>query len=201
MARLNRISNLEPLSKMLSYEADNIHISEGEKYLLKFMNKTHITKVFESIDDLKSINFDIISSKNIRQTFEINPLMLSLYDIFYTEKTKAFNITYNVVKINKIIFQDGNIKTFDHLYFYKSKGISRSDVQYPELSTKDYWFPTDKCPFQLDLNGNIDRISKLEDDILGDLCNYNSCNITEYGRYLTEENALISKYLFNLNLN
>ena len=201
MSRLNRPSTLMPLAKKINLEPNQYQISNIENYILKYMNKNHITKVFDSIDNLKSVNFDIISNKNIRKTFEINPLLLSLYDIFYNDNTKDFNITYDVVKINKIIFLDGNTKAFDHLYFYKSKGISRSDIQHPELSTKDCWFPTDKCPFQLDLSGNLDRLSKLEDDIVGDQCNYNSYEINKYGRYLTEENSLISKYLFNLNLN
>lgn len=201
MARPNRPSTLMPLSQKLSLEDSQYHISKHEKYLLKFMNKQHIILLFDSIDNLKHINFETITNKNIRNTLESNPLILSLYDIIYTNNSRDFNITYDVVKVNDIIFLDGTRQTFDDLYFYKSKGVSRSDVLHPELSTKDYWFPTDKCPFQLDLNGNLDRISKLEDNILGDHSNYNLYNITKYGRFLTEENALISKYLFNLNLN
>lgn len=201
MARLNRLTTSMALSQKLNFEASHSNISEGEKYLLKFTNKNHIITLFDSIENLKNINFEIITNENIRKTFEINPLALPLYDIFYTNKSRDFNITYDIVKVNNIVLQDGTIKSLDNLYFYKSKGISRSDLERPELSTKDYWFPTDKCPFQLDLNGDLDRISKLEDNILADLCNSNSYNITKYGRYLTEENALISKYLFNLNLN
>lgn len=186
---------LMPIRKTTNNKDNMYPITESEEYILKYMNNSCIINVYTHIGNIKDIEFELINNKNIHHTFETNPVTSLLYNIIYNDnKNRKFEITYKVVKINKITLLDSNTKTFDHLYFYQSKGISRN------YNTKDYWFPTDNSPFQLDLNGNLDRLSKLEDNILVSKYNHNQYNISKYGRFLTEENSLISKYLFNLNL-
>jgi len=167
----------------------------SEKYILKFMNQTHINIIYNDIGNLKKLEYTIITNDNIRDTFSINPMYLSVYDYFY--KDNNFNLQYDVIKINNIVLENGTKKNLDNIYFYKSKGVSRRIDSVYNINTKDYWFQTDYLPFQLDIDGSLDRISKIEDNILssGDNEGY---NVLKYGRFLTLESALISKYLHKI---
>ena len=86
-------------------------------------------------------------------------------------------------------------KNLIHLFFFfKSTGTSRG------VDTKDIWFPTNINPIDIGFEEN--RVTKLEDSILLTkiLPERSNINIDLYGRFLTLENALISKYLYeNIN--
>jgi len=101
-----------------------------------------------------------------------------------------------MVIIKEISYKDGIIKQYKNpIYFFKSTGTSRA------VDTKNLWFPTGNIPFEIDIvNEKINRITKLEDKILLDHSFDSNFNIEKYGRFLTLENALISKYLYDTDM-
>ena len=89
------------------------------------------------------------------------------------------------------------------VYFYKSSGESRIG-----MNTVNYWFPClGDCsqPINPFTGKKENRIRKLEDiylnkedkDIIEEL--KNNPDMEKYGRFITKENAMISKKLFQKN--
>lgn len=189
------------LSPLLTKLPDNIinnkHITHNEEQILKYMNKKDVNRLFSKIDKLEKkiigIDLEIINSKNVENTF--NNSNLALYKTIYSKKKYTPNRL--VVKIKKITFNDSTHKIFRvPIFFFKSSGESRRVSDNNSLKTKNVWFPTNKKPFQINFK-KIYRISKLEDPILqfGIRPVSKDSNILEYGRFLTLENAMISKFL------
>jgi hypothetical protein len=118
-----------------------------------------------------------------------------------------------ILKINTITIGSEE-KEFEELYFFKSSGSSR-----PGDNIEGIYFPLNYLPsvdnpdktylFELESNGI--RIKKPEDyyksiftqiSLEGYSSNKEKLNalknqLLNYGRFITEENALISKYLYN----
>ena len=172
-------------------------LNKVESDYLKFMNMKDVKDLFFEIDkiDLQIIglSFDFINSENVADTFDdsIKPLFLMIY------KDTPFIPERNIVKIKEIIFSDKLVKNLESpLYFFKSSGESRKLND--KLKTKDIWFPTNKNPLEMDFT-RVTRITKLEDPILASNIRPKdpSINIMKYGRFLTLENSLISKFLFD----
>lgn len=85
-------------------------------------------------------------------------------------------------------------------YFYKSSGTSRLD-----MGTENYWFPCmGDCSQPINpFTGKSERIRKLEDKYLDMEFSLlkeelkNNPNLMKYKRFITKENAMISKKLFH----
>jgi hypothetical protein len=195
--RAIELSQLTQLPKEKA--SNNTRISHNEEEILKFMNKKDVNRLFTKIDKLEKkiigIDLEIINSENIENTFNSESLNLVMYKSIYSKK--KYNPTRIVVKIKKITFNDSSHKIFKvPIFFFKSSGESRRVSNNNSLKTKDVWFPTDKKPFQINFN-EIYRISKLEDPILQFRIRPKNkdINIIKYGRFLTLENTMISKFL------
>jgi hypothetical protein len=174
---------------------NNIYISLVEENLLKFMNKQNITSLFLKIDkmDKKIIGLDIemINSSNVLDTF--NTPNKALFKTLYSKK--KYEPDRLVVRVKKITYSDLSTKTIrSPIYFFKSTGESRR--MNSRQKTTDIWFPTNIKPFELDFE-KVKRITKLEDPILDTKIRPldKDININEYGRFLTLENAMISRFL------
>ena len=178
-----------------STKRNNIYISSEEESLLKFMNKQNVSSLFSKIDkmDRKIIGLDIemINSSNVLDTF--NTPNKAIFKVLYSNK--RYEPDRLVVKVKKITYSDLSTKTIKSpIYFFKSTGESRRMNN--SKKTTDIWFPTNKKPFELDLR-KVKRITKLEDPILNSKLRPldKDINIREYGRFLTLENAMISRFL------
>jgi hypothetical protein len=163
--------------------------------ILKFMTKSNIIPLFDKISHPKitNIEMEIIDDDNLYNHLD-NSTKTS-YNIKFTKSKKKYELKRLVLKINSITFESKKKKIFDPpIFFFKSTGTSRN------VDTKDIWFPTAANPVHIDILSGDNRITKLEDTILmsGIIPKDNSINIDEYGRFLTLENAIISKYLLKL---
>ena len=177
---------------------NNRYISVEEETTLKFMNKKNVERIFLKIDKMEKkivgLDIEIINSKNVSDTF--NSLNKKLFEKLYS--STPYTPDRLVVKIKKITYSDLSTKSFrSPIYFFKSTGESRKMSN--NLKTKDIWFPTNKKPFEMDFT-HVKRITKLEDSILSSKLKPTDkeIDITEYGRFLTLENAMISKFLSHI---
>ena len=158
---------------------------------LKYMNRKQINTIISEISDeelITDMDLEIITNDKVYNT-------LNASSKFIYNQRKNRNETYNlerkIVAVKKIRY-NGIEKIFSpNIYFFKSTGTSRN------VNTNDIWFPTDKYPLSLGFKKNNDRVTKLENSILMSqiVPNDNNINIDLYGRFLTKENLLISKFL------
>ena len=167
-------------------------LSYQQKDILRYMNRTDVNKLFKTLESLPKIirmNLEILNDDSLYN--ELNHISKRVYNNVYTKKKKKYNLKRMIIKIKNIEYDNSEITTFKSpIYFFKSTGGSRG------VDTKDIWFPTNKNP--IDLYSN--RITKLEDPILesGIIPNNKKINIDKYGRFITLENAVISKYLSSI---
>lgn len=195
--RPNFVPLLMPSKNNSRNTSRNNMLTSNEKYYLKNMNKKDIIKLYIELDELDKtitgLTFDFITSDNALETFRKEDQRL--FSLIY--KDNPFVPDREVIKITEIIYKDKTKKLSYPIYFFKSTGKSRSLSTNGKLNTTDIWFPTNKYPFELDFK-KVRRITKLEDLFLlsNKKPNDKTSNIMKYGRFITLENALISKFLF-----
>ena len=148
---------------------------------------------------LPNIITAISPKKIIINTFKQNLKSMSentIHDIYSDLDVTGFNPTITMMdpigdrKIIKV--NDGEV------YFYKSSGKSRRQM----ANTKGIWFPClGNCMYP-DNSLSEKRIRKLEDpylnmtdSVITDLLKTNP-DLLKYRRFITKENAMISKKLF-----
>ena len=184
-----------PPPTLVSRKQNNTkYITSSQKSFLKLMDKKSIFQIYKQLEDPKQPQIKSLSVKLMKQEDVGNTLNNMSRFFFNFYKNTPPELDRELVIIRNITYDNGEHKSFPKpIYFFKSTGTSRG------VDIKDIWFPTASVPFEISMkDGQISRITKLENKILLNR-KYNDKNIDIdlYGRFLTLENALISKYLYD----
>ena len=204
----------KPLSiKQLSKE--ELLVSKTKKNVLKKLNNMKRDEIMSVFFPKISIEYETpeIDEEFIKKNFE----NYSKGDIIYEENIADLK-KRDITKINSITIEGKPKKEFKdlNLYFYKSTGSSRPGDNIEGIYFPLNYFPSDdKKIYLFQKDYGIIRIKKPEDHykIKYELLSLSltekelkkieeeSTELLKYGRFITEENALISKYLSLLKCN